>query len=61
MTYAFVHCYDGNILNSLPRIKDFTMILRASSIQQAILDQINEANNCERANNFEFETMVSYV
>lgn len=32
MTDAFVHYYDGKILNSLPRIKDFTVILRASSI-----------------------------
>ncbi|GLJ42544.1 hypothetical protein SUGI_0882020 [Cryptomeria japonica] len=61
MTDDFVHCYDGKILSSLPGLKDFTVILRASSTQQTVLDQINEANNRDRASNFEFETMVSCV
>eukprot|EP01018_Ginkgo_biloba_P034558 Gb_09974 [translate_table: standard] len=61
MTDDFVHCYEGKVLNSLPGLRDFTVILRLSSLQQTILEKISKANNLQRASNFEFETMVSSV
>ncbi|KAI5079211.1 hypothetical protein GOP47_0006882 [Adiantum capillus-veneris] len=59
MTRSFVHYYAGEVLQSLPGLKDYTILLKTSPMQEKLLHEIAKA--WDRGNSLDFEYIVSIV
>ncbi|MCO5587352.1 hypothetical protein L7F22_041301 [Adiantum nelumboides] len=59
MTQSFVHYYAGEVLQSLPGLRDYTILLKTSPMQEKLLHEIAKA--WDRGNSLDFEYIVSSI